>query len=137
MAQAFKSRLQRPRHRSLPLRPGRAIKYPTTRVISKITRDGIGILNKHYFAWYPRVTGQNKPAQRRPRPAAATNFRAARADFHGTKPGTKPGTERGTERAAGDHHESGRAHHDSTKLAIYAAAKGIFGETESTDALTW
>ena len=100
----------------------------------QITREGIGTLNKHYFAWYTRVTGQNKPAQQQP--ASSSNklpHRPRRLPRHQARHRAR---RRRPPRPPRPPHPDALIT-DSTKLAIYAAAKGIFGETEWTDALTW
>ena len=102
----------------------------------QITREGIGTLNKHYFAWYMRVTGQNKPAQQ---PGQQQQQTSAPRQQTSTAPSPAPSASpaAATTATTAITANPDALITDSTKLAIYATAKGIFGETEWTDALTW
>jgi hypothetical protein len=101
----------------------------------RITDEGIGILNKAYFAWYTRVTGKGRSQSQQPGQPAASPPEPA---------GTTPPAAHTPPPPAGQAHAgtanpatAGTPVSDATKLAIYAAAKAIFTENEWIAGLGW
>lgn len=122
MAQAFK------RAASAVHRVGRYLYdqdspwVPYDKQRKQITKEGLSTLNKHYFAWYVRTTGQRTVRERQAEPTTTTTTSAPTPPPQPPPPPPPQPPLMIT---------------DDTKRRIYAEAQAIFGETDWIDALAW
>lgn len=122
----------------------------------RFTKEGDGVLNKHYFAWYVQATGQktvrerqapqlqtsneqqqttSTPTQAAPAAPVQQQQQAAPQQQQQQPPPTQPAAVTITVPAATANPAGPIT--DATKREICATAQAIFGEADWVDALAW